>query len=104
METHETIHLRVGEAHDVALPGLGTAGYVWRSEPGAGTELTVEKRERSGEPADGAAGASSGEVFRIRALQPGQVRIRFVQSRPWEQAVSPLNEHIVEVTVEPPER
>jgi predicted secreted protein len=103
METHETIHLRVGDAHDVELPGLGTAGYVWRNEPGAGADLTIEKAERSGEPSQRAAGASSNEVFRIRALQPGHVRVHFVQSRPWEQAVSPLNEHIVDVTVEPPE-
>ena len=29
----EVVELRVGDRHEVRLPGIGTAGYRWRPEP-----------------------------------------------------------------------
>jgi predicted secreted protein len=101
MERQEPIHLRVGDAHDIELPGLGTSGYVWRVDPQPGPSVAVDKKARTEKESGRAIGASASEVFRISARAPGEAQVRFVQSRPWEQGKEPLNERVVDVVVEP---
>jgi predicted secreted protein len=101
VETSETIRLRVGETREVELPGRGTSGYVWRVDPEPGPGLSIEKSTGAGKESGRGVGASTSEVFRITADQPGKSRARFVQSRPWEQGQAPLSIHVVDVIVEP---
>ena len=89
-----------GGESTIRLPGLGTSGYLWEPEVEDESIATVEKAAEQPElPECAGIGASRDEVFLIRAARPGKTRVRFVQRRPWETNVAPLNEHIVEVDV-----
>lgn len=100
-EADDAIELRVGEAHKVTLPGLGTAGYRWtphlEGDPGVAEVLPDEGEATE---AEGAVGASATEVFRVHARRPGAARIRFAQRRPWEPAdAPPASERTIELQV-----
>jgi predicted secreted protein len=98
-EAHLT--LRVGEEHELRLPGLATAGYQWScDEEGTGEVLAVSKLPRAQDrPDPSPVGASADEVFRITALHQGTATLRFEQRRRWEKDAPPLNTHLVEVDV-----
>jgi predicted secreted protein len=94
------VNLRVGEAHRVRLPGLGTAGYRWMPAV-EGDEAVAEVSDAGlAELANRRIGASADELFDIRALAPGVARVRFEQRRPFEPADVPAAaEQVVEVRV-----
>ncbi|MEA4943527.1 MAG: protease inhibitor I42 family protein [Propionicimonas sp.] len=96
--------LRVGEKRELALPGLGTAGFLWSASldgDAAAVELAWERgfgTDDSPRPV----GASAPERLRITAAAPGRARIHLAQQRPWEQG-RPLAAHTVDVEVLPPQ-
>jgi predicted secreted protein len=98
-EAHLT--LRVGEEHELRLPGMATAGYQWSCDveatehPAAVSKLPREQDRPDPSPV----GTSADEVFRITALHPGKASLRFEQTRRWEKDTLPLNTHVVEVEV-----
>lgn len=98
-EAHLT--LRVGEEHELRLPGLATAGYQWSCDvEGTGDALAVSKLSRAQDrPDPSPVGTSADEVFRITALHSGEARLRFEQRRRWEKDMPPLHTHVVEVEV-----
>ena len=52
------------------------------------------------QPANHRIGTSADELFTIRALRPGETRVRFLQRRPWEPDDTPaVSERIVDVRV-----
>ena len=95
-----TVELSVGDAHRVRLPGLGTAGYRWIATV-EGDAGVAEVADAGVEPPPARRiGASSDELFDIRAVGPGATRVRFVQRRPFEpDDVPPAAEEVVEVRV-----
>lgn len=97
-----TVRLRVGDAHTIRLPGLGTAGYRW--EPTSEGDEGVAEIERidAGPPPSDAIGASAEEGFRILALQPGVIQIAFDQRRPFDPSDAPAaRRHVLDVHVQP---
>lgn len=101
------IDLRVGAKHLVTLGGLASAGYMW-SEAIEGPDGVVgliqtpaEGPAPSSPPAGGPPpGTSSRDlIYRITALKPGRVRVRFALRRPWETGKAPLREVIIDITV-----
>ncbi len=95
------IVLHVGEKFTVDLPGLGTAGYLWSHEL-LGPPGVVDIGWSRGSPEDVAprpAGFSAAERATIRARAPGQVTLRLVQRRPWEQDKEPISHRTVQITV-----
>jgi predicted secreted protein len=94
------VNLRVGEAHRVRLPGLGTAGYRWMGVV-EGDEGVAEVSDAGvAELAKRRIGTSADELFDVRAVGPGAARVRFAQRRPFEAAdVPPADERVVEVRV-----
>ena len=46
----EVVELRVGERHEMRLPGLGTAGYRWRPEPEGETNVAEVSAADLGAP------------------------------------------------------
>jgi predicted secreted protein len=96
----EVVELRVGDRHEMRLPGLGTAGYRWRPEPEGETNVAEVSAAGTEGPVGGATGASADELFTIHARRPGSMRLRFAQRRPWEPEDRPAaNERIVELRV-----
>lgn len=97
----DLVELRVGERHQVRLPGLGTAGYRWKPEFEDEVAQVADVSAADAEaPKTEAVGASADELFTIHARRPGSVRLRFVQRRPWEPDHRPAaNQHVVELRV-----
>ncbi|MGC3995051.1 MAG: protease inhibitor I42 family protein [Propionicimonas sp.] len=101
-EPPTTLTLAVGEQHELVLPGLGTAGYIWQDAvDGPDGVVAVAWTRGFGGDATAAPrpiGASAPERLAITAVAPGHVTLRLAQRRPWEQ-VAPRAQHVVEVEV-----
>jgi predicted secreted protein len=97
----ESLRLTVGSSHDIVLPGLGTAGYLWTSEvEGDENVLTLTWRRGFGESEHPAVGVSAPERLTISASAPGQAAVHLAQARSWETGKPPRAEHTVQVFVE----
>jgi predicted secreted protein len=96
----DLVDLRVGEQHRVRLAGRGTAGYRWvpTVEGDEGVADVVDAGPA--ELANRRIGASADELFDVRAMGPGAIRVRFEQRRPFEpKDVPPIEERVVEIRV-----
>lgn len=98
------ISIRKGEIYPFKLGGLGSAGYVWtyivECSPGI-VEVSTEQVETSPTlPRELPPRSSSTDtLFIIKALEPGNAKIRLVLKRPWEQTKPPLRELELEVSI-----
>lgn len=96
----ERLELRVGERHELTLPGLGTAGYRWthtiEGDAGVLTAEWTRAPARPGQPI----GASAQERLLLTATASGLVRLRLEQSRAWESG-RPRDERSLDVVVLP---
>lgn len=103
----ETLTLPEGQAHEIELPGLGTAGYRWnhtiQGEPGV-VDVTWRRGTPAAQARPAPVGVSSPEWVTIRATRPGQVSLQLFQHRPWESATEPRSRHTIVVQVVPAER
>ena len=97
-DDHLDLVLRPGEDHEVVLPSLGSAGYVWQHEVDGDPGVIEVARRRGSQPVGRVAGRATPEVVSIAALAPGTVTIRLRQRRPWESDVEPRS--TLRVTVE----
>jgi predicted secreted protein len=101
----EIIHLNVGEEHLVKLTGLGSAGYLWDFAVEKGSTLlsvanmpTEKPVTETGRTPSSYSTASS---FLVKALAPGEARVRFTLQRPWLIGkVAPLKEHVLAITIQ----
>lgn len=97
----ERLVLTVGQRYEIALPGLGTAGYRWSHQPaevGPVAELSWQHGFPAGRPGSRPVGVSAPERVTITGLAPGRTTVRLVLSRPWESA-EPRAVHVVEIEV-----
>lgn len=97
-----TVRLVVGERRSFELPGLGTAGFIWQETvdgPPGIVEVAWQRGFPPGTPLP-AVGVSAPEIVTLRALAPGDVTVRLVQRRPWEQDAKPNDERAVLVHVD----
>jgi predicted secreted protein len=85
----EQRNAQVGQPQQIVLPGLGTAGYQWISDapPGVRVERVQPVMDTTNLPA----GRSVDAVFDVTADAPGTYRVTFVQRRPWEEGVPPID-------------
>ena len=96
----DVVALRVGEDHPVRLAGLGTAGYHWVALVEGDERIVEVSATGLAQPANRRIGTSADELFTIRALRPGETRVRFLQRRPWEPDDTPaVSERVVDVRV-----
>jgi predicted secreted protein len=96
----EVVNLRVGDAHRVRLPGLGTAGYRWMPAVEGDHDVAQVSDAGVAERANKRIGTSADELFDIRAVGPGAARVRFTQRRPFEpDDVAPAGEQVIEIRV-----
>lgn len=102
---HE-LRLSVGDSEEIALAGLGTAGYRWNHEI-EGDEGVIELSWRHGvspgEAVPRPVGANSPERLTVTGTAPGQVVLHLKQARPWESGKPPRAQHSIGVQVAPPE-
>ena len=93
----ETITLRVGENHILALPGLGSAGYQWTLQSADSEIVSVEEMLRAGAYYPAGSGSLT-QRFELIALTPGKTRILFHQARSFAPN-PPHATHEIELTV-----
>jgi hypothetical protein len=99
------VTLGAGKTWSITLPGLGSAGYVWKYQIDGRDDIVSVSHESTGGPPLPPAGAepppgySRDEVFTIVGLRPGRVKVRLVQSRTWEAGKPPFREVILEIEV-----
>lgn len=100
-EVPAEVTLAVGERCELALPGLGTAGYRWCESLGGDVTAVriVWRRGFSAAEEPRPLGASAPERLQITAEAPGHVTVHLTQERPWERG-RPHAEHTIEIEVQ----
>jgi hypothetical protein len=99
------IELKVGEVHELELPGHGSAGYSWQTTI-IGPDGVLEIRRAPSGPVPTAApggppppAGSLPEILDLVGLSEGRVQLRLTLRRSWEQDTPPLEEDEVAVIV-----
>jgi predicted secreted protein len=100
-EVPSRLELHPGEEYAVELPGLATAGYRWEHEldPVSGVVDVTWRRGTLPLSSPPAMGASAPEIVIIRAVEPGEVKLRLVQRRHWNRKSPPVDSHDIEIVV-----
>ena len=99
MATRDSLQMKVGEEHSIALEGLMTSGYVWEPEVAGDESVAEVTKEQADDRDPGVAfGGSSREAFKIKAVRPGTVTVRFAQRRPWDPD-NAADERVVDLRV-----
>jgi predicted secreted protein len=83
----ENIFLKIGETANLALPGLGSAGYRWQYVVEDAETVSVEKASGS-EPSEMRQGSLE-ERFALTGLRQGKTIVHFTQARSFEPGKAP---------------
>jgi len=89
MDKDESITLKPGEVHEVTLQSRGAAGLqlLYRTS----TDSVVEVKRKDVSPGDAKQippniGGAIPVIFTIKALKPGDTRVTFYETRPWDKS------------------
>ncbi|MCK5450520.1 MAG: protease inhibitor I42 family protein [Candidatus Omnitrophica bacterium] len=99
VDSNKGVTLGVGEILEIRLDSNPTTGYIWQcSHIGAkapikdiGTEYTSQAK---------AIGAGGTRIYRFKAVKPGEEKVYFEYSRPWEKEVDPAKRYFVKISVQ----
>ena len=96
------VKLEQGQILVVTLESNPTTGFKWEQVVNQETVLEqvgeVEfKPIETGEPPP--AGAGGWEIFRFKAISPGQMTLKLIYHRTWEEGVEPADTFSIEVVV-----
>lgn len=93
----DMITAAVDEEFTISLKSIATAGYLWKIESLPDTiQLLGTENERP--VGDAKPGDSTGQIFRFRALQTGEHKIKFALGRPWENKAMETKTVTIRVT------
>jgi predicted secreted protein len=96
------ITLHSGEQYNMQLSSLAMAGYLWEFEVDnlfvAAAEKKTPKPPKNKPIGEMAIGDAYNESFIIYGVNPGETKITFTQSRPFELG-PPYCEHTIYITV-----
>ena len=84
----------------VDLPGNPTTGYIWQITNK--DDAVLNPTDYAFQPDSDAMGAGGVEHFEFAAVAPGEVKLQFAQSRPWETDAEPSATYSVTVKVVEP--
>jgi len=96
------VELEQGQILVVTLKSNPTTGYRWEVVETQESilqqmgEAEFKPSDTSGPPLVGAGGW---EIFRFKAISTGQISLKLVYHRPWEEGVEPLNTFTLQVVV-----
>jgi predicted secreted protein len=96
-QTNEQVQLRVGQRHDVRLPGLGPTGYQW-FHAASNANVVVDRIDSAAPGTTAPIGSGVEAHFVIAAQTPGPSRVVFEQARAWQRAAV-VATHTVEIEV-----
>jgi len=93
----QEISAKIGEEFEVALSETRTSGYQWSvTEKG---EPIVELLSDTTIANAGAVGGEGHHLSRFRAASPGEAKLAFEYSRPWEKSAKPTRTFTLKVRV-----
>jgi len=88
-DSGQVISVGAGQEFIISLASNPTTGYGWQENHDETMVELVERTYQQGEGAEqGMVGAGGVELFRFRALSPGDTRITLVYKRPWEEEIA----------------
>ena len=93
----QEVAAKKGDEFEISLSETRTAGYHW-VVTGKG-EPVLEVLSETAIPNAGAVGGSGHRVWRFRAASPGEAKLTFDYSRPWEKSAKPARTFILKVRV-----
>ncbi|HVP22239.1 MAG TPA: protease inhibitor I42 family protein [Anaerolineaceae bacterium] len=88
---------RTGEEFEIRLTATASTGFIWRLGPIPEQVETLGSSFVQAGQDPPAPGGPSTQVFRFRAVHPGQAELTFELKRSWER--TPAQTHVVNVTV-----
>jgi inhibitor of cysteine peptidase len=91
-----------GQAFDVSLEAVPTAGYRWEATIPADATARVNLLGSDWVPERPGLGGTAKQHFHFRALAPGTVVIHFRYSRSWDTVARDEQEVTVSIATEPP--
>ena len=90
--------MKVGQALVISLESNPTTGYAWEV-----VDFEEGALEQDGEPefkADSKlVGAGGAQTFRFKAAEAGEIELKLLHHRSWEEDVEPLDTFTVQVVV-----
>ena len=97
---NQTIHAKVGESFEVALPVTAGTGYRWAvTLPSASSEV-IKLIEETRDVPTLKPGAGTVQRFRFQSSAPGKNELAFAYRRGW-QAGTAAEERTFEVQIDP---
>jgi inhibitor of cysteine peptidase len=90
----DSVSVDVGDVLEWQLPENASTGYQWSITLDEGLAVEDDQAEP---PASQTPGAAGQHLFRVRAHQPGEWRVRLRLARQWES--TSLEERVVRVSV-----
>lgn len=103
-QVDRSLQLQVGAVCELRLAANPSTGYGWRLLPAEPTGLVQVDAPRH-EPAPAAAaqvGVGGQDRFRLQALQPGRVTLRWIYQRPWlPDDAQPADRYELQLTLRP---
>lgn len=93
------IALQQGQTLTIRLEANPTTGYSWEFVESE-EAILQQVGEPEYEPESDLLGAPGMQTLRFQAVQPGQMELKLVYRRPWEEGVEPLETFTVLVTVQ----
>ena len=91
------ISVSANEEFEVALPEIRTAGYRWVIAKNGEPQLQL--LDETTAPNTAAVGGTGHHLWRFRGATPGETRLAFEYSRPWEKAENPTRTFTLKVRV-----
>ena len=90
-ESGKDLVLGRGDVLTVSLPANPTTGYSWSvaCTPAGVLKQVGESRFETSGHCQGMVGVGGRQLWKFRAVSPGQTRLTFSYSRPWEHDVAP---------------
>jgi len=93
------MQLKKGQTLVVTLEGNPTTGYSWEVAEPLDEQVLRQAGEAEFKQESEALGAGGVQILRFEAVNAGQITLKLVYHRPWEEGVEPLETYSLQVVV-----
>jgi inhibitor of cysteine peptidase len=94
------MQLKKGQTLVVTLEANPTTGYSWEVAEPLDEQVLRQTGEAEFKAESEALGAGGVQILRFEAVNAGQITLKLVYHRPWEEGVEPLETYSLQVVVQ----